>query len=38
MLLGPDGKRYAKRDGSVTLMALREAGVTAVELRAELGF
>lgn len=38
LLLGPDGKRYAKRDGSVTLMALREAGVTAEELRAELGF
>jgi glutamyl-Q tRNA(Asp) synthetase len=38
LLLGPDGKRYAKRDGSVTLMALREAGVTAGELRAELGF
>jgi len=38
LLLGPDGKRYAKRDGSVTLMALREAGVTARELRAELGF
>ena len=38
LLLGPDGKRYAKRDGSVTLAALREAGVTAAELRAELGF
>jgi len=38
LLLGPDGKRYAKRDGSVTIMALREAGVTAGELRAELGF
>jgi glutamyl-Q tRNA(Asp) synthetase len=38
LLLGPDGKRYAKRDGSVTLMALREAGVTPAELRAELGF
>ncbi|MBX9707231.1 MAG: tRNA glutamyl-Q(34) synthetase GluQRS [Caulobacteraceae bacterium] len=38
LLLGPDGKRYAKRDGSVTLMALREAGVTARELREELGF
>ncbi|WP_029416896.1 tRNA glutamyl-Q(34) synthetase GluQRS [Brevundimonas bacteroides] len=37
LLLGQDGKRYAKRDGSVTLMALREAGVTARELRAELG-
>lgn len=38
LLLGPDGKRYAKRDGSVTLAALREAGVTAEELRSELGF
>lgn len=38
LLLGPDGKRYAKRDGSVTLAALREAGVTAEELREELGF
>ena len=38
LLLGPDGKRYAKRDGSVTLAALREAGVTARELRTELGF
>ncbi len=38
LLLGPDGKRYAKRDGSVTLVALREAGVTAAELRGELGF
>jgi glutamyl-Q tRNA(Asp) synthetase len=38
LLLGPDGKRYAKRDGSVTIMALREAGVTPKELRAELGF
>ena len=38
LLLGADGKRYAKRDGSVTLAALREAGVTAAELKAELGF
>lgn len=38
LLLGPDGKRYAKRNGSVTIMALREAGVTTEELRAELGF
>ena len=38
LLLGPDGKRYAKRDGSVTLAALREAGVTAEELKEELGF
>ena len=38
LLLGPDGKRYAKRDGSVTLAALRDAGVTAEDLKAELGF
>lgn len=38
LLLGPDGKRYAKRDGSVTLAALREAGVTPEALRGELGF
>jgi glutamyl-Q tRNA(Asp) synthetase len=38
LLLGPDGKRYAKRDGSVTLAALREAGVTVEELKGELGF
>lgn len=38
LLLGPDGKRYAKRDGAVTLKALREAGMTAETLRAELGF
>ena len=38
LLLGPDGKRYAKRDGSVTLAALREAGMTAEALRAQLGF
>jgi glutamyl-Q tRNA(Asp) synthetase len=38
LLLGPDGKRYAKRDGAVTLAALREGGMTAEGLRAELGF
>ena len=38
LLLGPDGKRYAKRDGSVTLVSLREAGATTEELRKELGF
>lgn len=38
LLLGPDGKRYAKRDGSVTLAALREAGMTPEALRAQLGF
>lgn len=38
LLLGPDGKRYAKRDGAVTLAALREAGATPEALRTELGF
>jgi glutamyl-Q tRNA(Asp) synthetase len=38
LLLGPDGKRYAKRDGAVTLEALRAGGMTAEALRAELGF
>lgn len=37
LLLGPDGKRYAKRDGAVTLKALREGGMSAEALRAELG-
>lgn len=38
LLLGSDGKRYAKRDKSVTLAELRVGGVTATALRAELGF
>ena len=38
LLVGPDGKRFAKRDRSETLRALRERGVTAAELRRELGF
>ena len=38
LLTGPDGRRYAKRDRSETLQALREAGRTAAEVRAELGF
>ncbi len=38
LLLGPDGKRYAKRDKSVTLAEIRASGVTAQELKAELGF
>ena len=37
LLLGPDGKRYAKRDRSVTLAELRAQGMTAAALRAELG-
>lgn len=38
LLVGPDGKRYAKRDKAQTLRELRAAGVTPGRLRAELGF
>lgn len=38
LLLGPDGRRYAKRDQSVTLAELRARGPGAAALRAELGF
>ena len=38
LLTGPDGRRFAKRDGSVTLAQLRADGVTAEALREELGF
>lgn len=38
LLAGPDGRRYAKRDRSVTLAELREDGLTPETLRAELGF
>ena len=38
LLVGADGRRYAKRDHSVTLAELRAGGVTPDALRAELGF
>ena len=38
LLTGPDGRRFAKRDGSVTLARLRADGVSAEALRTELGF
>jgi len=38
LLAGPDGRRYAKRDRSVTLAELRAGGLTAEALREELGF
>lgn len=38
LLIGPDGKRFAKRDKAQTLRELRAAGMTAGDLRAELGF
>lgn len=37
LLVGPDGKRYAKRDHAQTLAELRAAGVTPQQLRAEMG-
>lgn len=38
LLAGPDGKRFAKRDRAETLRSLRERGMSAAELRRELGF
>lgn len=38
LLLGPEGKRFAKRDKAETLREIRARGVTADALRAEVGF
>jgi glutamyl-Q tRNA(Asp) synthetase len=38
ILLGPDGKRYAKRDQAETLRALRAGGMDPARVRSELGF
>lgn len=38
LLVGPDGKRFAKRDRAETLRDLRGQGVTPAGLRRELGF
>lgn len=37
LLVGADGKRFAKRDRSLTLRALREAGRTPAEVEAMIG-
>ena len=37
LLTGPDGKRYAKRDQSLTLASLRSEGVRPAEIRARVG-
>lgn len=37
LILGPDGRRYAKRDSAMTLAALREAGVSPGDIRARIG-
>jgi glutamyl-Q tRNA(Asp) synthetase len=38
LILGPDGRRLAKRDRSETLREIRARGVTATQIRRELGF
>lgn len=38
LLVGPDGKRYAKRDKAETLRELQASGLSATDLRAQLGF
>ena len=38
LLMGPDGKRLAKRNGAESLAELRGRGVTAAEVRRDLGF
>lgn len=38
LLMGPDGKRFAKRDLAETLAEIRARGVSAEALRQELGF
>ena len=37
LLVGPDGRRLAKRDGAEPLSAMRERGVTAIELKRQFG-
>ncbi len=38
LLTGDDGQRFAKRDQSITIRSLREAGKSAAEVRAMTGF
>ncbi len=38
LLVGPDGKRYAKRNQPVTLKALREGGASPAGIRRMIGF
>ena len=38
LVTGTDGRRFAKRDGAVTLKALRASGLTSEAVRADLGF
>lgn len=38
LILDAQGRKFSKRDVSVTLRSMREAGVTAAEIRSRLGF
>lgn len=38
LLLGPDGKKFSKRDRAQTLRQIRQSGMSAAQLRGELGF
>lgn len=38
LLTGPDGKKFSKRDHAQSLRDIRENGVSAAQLRGELGF
>ena len=38
LITGADGKRLAKSADSATLRTLREAGASAADIRAQLGF
>lgn len=38
LIFGPDGRRLAKRDKAATLADMRERGMTADEVRRQLGF
>jgi glutamyl-Q tRNA(Asp) synthetase len=38
LLTGPDGRRLAKRDRAETLRELRARGITAMQIRREMGF
>jgi len=38
LLTGSDGRRFAKRDDSLTLRAMRDAGKSAADVRADAGF
>jgi glutamyl-Q tRNA(Asp) synthetase len=37
LICGPDGKRFSKRDGAVTLRELRNAGKIPADIRAMVG-